>query len=142
MEENQKSFDQMTEHELLQVAEWHAQAMQHSGIISEDTLAELRMLAQEYAEAYGKRWSQGELDRYKNLQYLLSFANRMGILRKKHLIHLFNSPDWYTKVNVRLTDEFTIEPNDKMYDDFEAVKKECADRLSRLISRVIVHTSP
>ena len=133
MAENQKSFDQMTEHELLQVAEWHAQAMQQSGVISEDTLAERRRLAQEDAEAYGKRWGRGDLDLYKNLQYLRSFASRMGILRRKHLVHLFNAPDWYAKVKVRLTDEFTLEPDDKMYDDFEAVKKECNDRIGRLI---------
>ena len=133
MAETQKSFDQMTEHELLQVAEWHAQAMQQSGIISEDTLAERRRLAQEDAEAYGKRWGRGDLDLYKNLQYLRSFASRMGILRRKHLVHLFNAPDWYTKVKVRLTDEFTLEPDDKMYDDFEAVRKECNDRIGRLI---------
>ena len=113
-EETQKPFDQMTEHELLQVVEWHAQAMQHSGIISEDTLAEHRRLAQKDAEAYGERWNRGELDLYKNLQYLLSFANRMAILRKKHIIHVLNSPDWYTKISVRLTDEFTLEPADKM----------------------------
>ena len=138
MEEKVKTFDQMTEHELLQVAEWHAQAMQHSGIISEDTLAERRRLAQTDAEAYGERWSRGELDLYKNLQDLRSFANQMATLRKKHIIHLFNAPDWYTKINVRLTDEFTLEPNDKMYDDFEAVRKECSDRISRMILR----TSP
>ena len=74
----------------------------------------------------------------KNLQYLRSFANQMATLRKKHIIHLFNAPDWYTKVNVRLTDEFTLEPNDKMYDDFEAVRKECSDRISKMIFR----TSP
>ena len=135
MAENQKSFDQMTEHELLQVAEWHAQAMQQSGIISEDTLAERRRLAQKDAEDYGERWGRGDLDLYKNLQYLRSFANRMSILRKKHLIHLFQSPDWYTKVNVRLNDEFTLEPDDKMYDDFEAVKKECNDRIGNTILR-------
>jgi len=133
MAETQKSFDQMTEHELLQVAEWHAQAMQQSGIISEDTLAERRRLAQKDAEDYGERWGRGDLDLYKNLQYLRSFANRMGILRKKHLVHLFQSPDWYTKVNIRLTDEFTLEPDDKMYDDFVAVRKECNDRIGRLI---------
>lgn len=133
MEEKQKPFDQMTEHELLQVAEWHAQAMQHSGIISEDTLAERRRIAQKDAEAYGERWGRGDLDRYKNLQYLRSFSNRMGILRKKHIIHLLNSPDWYTKVKVRLTDEFTLEPDDKMYDDFVAIRRECNDRIGRMI---------
>jgi hypothetical protein len=140
MAENQKSFDQMTEHELLQVAEWHAQAMQNSGIISEDTLAERRRLAQKDADEHGERWSsrRGELDLYKKLQYLLSFAKRMAILRKMHLVRLFNSPDWYTKVKVRLTDEFTLAPADKMYDDFEAVRKECAGRISRLVFR----TSP
>ena len=132
-EELQKPFDQMTEHELLQVAEWHAQAMQHSGIISEDTLAEHRILAQKDADDFGERWGRGDLDRYKNLQYLRSFANRMAILRKKHIIHLFNAPDWYTKVKVRLTDEFTLEPDDKMYDDFETVRNECNDRIGRMI---------
>lgn len=132
MAENQKSFDQMTEHELLQVAEWHAQAMQQSGIISEDTLAERRRLAQKDAEDYGERWGRGDLDLYKNLQYLRSFASRMATLRRKHLVHLFNSPDWYAKVKVRLTDEFTLEPDDKMYDDFEAVRRECADRIIRM----------
>lgn len=136
--EGVKTFDQMTEHELLQVAEWHAQAMQHSGIISEDTLAERRRLAQKDAEEYGERWGRGELDLYKNLQYLRSFANKMATLRKKHIIHVLNSPDWYTKISVRLTDEFTLEPDDKMYDDFEAVRKECSDRISKMIFR----TSP
>ena len=138
MEETQKPFDQMTEHELLQVAEWHAQAMQNSGIISEDALAKRRRLAQKDAEDYGERWGRGDLDLYKNLQYLRSFAYQMGILRKKHIIHVLNSPDWYTKIKVRLTDEFTLEPDDKMYDDFEADRKECSDRISRLIFR----TSP
>ena len=132
-EETQKPFDQMTEHELLQVVEWHAQAMQHSGIISEDTLAEHRRLAQKDAEAFGERWGRGDLDRYNNLQYLRKFAFRMAILRKKHLIHLFNAPDWYTKVKVRRTDNFTLEPDDKMYDDFEAVRSECNDRIGRMI---------
>lgn len=135
MVEEQKPFGQMTEHELLQVAEWHAQAMQNSGIIREDTLAQCRILAQKDAEEYGERWGRGDLDLYKNLQYLRSFANQMAVLRKKHIIHLFNAPDWYTKVKVRLTDEFTLEPDDKMYDDFEAVRKECANRISRLIFR-------
>ena len=42
---------------------------------------------------------------------------------KQRKEYVFNAPDWYTKVNVRLTDEFTLEPDDKMYDDFEADRK-------------------
>ena len=134
MEEKQKPFDKMTEHELLQVAEWHAQAMQHSGIISEDTLAECRHNAEKDAEAYGDRWQRPQLDLYKNLQYLAHFAYKMGILRKKHLITLLGTPEWYTKIRFRIneTDE-NLEIDDKMYDDFEAVKKECYDRIDRII---------
>lgn len=137
MAEQDKSFEEMTEHELLQVAEWHAQAMERSGIIDEDILAECRRNAEKDADSYGNHWQHSHLDLYKKLQYLAHFADKMGILRKKHLITLLGTPEWYTKIRFRInkTDD-NLEIDDKMYDDFDAVRHECYNRIDRLIKDV------
>lgn len=138
MAEQVKPFNEMTEHELLQVAEWHAQAMERSRIIDEDTLAKCRGDAEKDAEAYGNRWQHAQLDLYKNLQYLAHFAKKMGILRKKHLMTLLGTPEWYTKIKFRINEyDDLLEIDDKMYDDFEAVRQECANRIDRLIKDVM-----
>lgn len=137
MAEQFKPFNEMTEHELLQVAEWHAQAMERSRIIDEDTLAKCRRDAEQDAEAYGNRWQPAHLDLYKNLQYLSHFAKKMGILRKKYLITLLGTPEWYTKIRFRINEyDDNLEIDDKMYDDFEAVRQECSNRIDRLIKDV------
>ena len=137
MAEQFKPFKAMTEHELLQVSEWHAQAMERSGIIDEDTLAECRRNAEKDAEAYGNRWQHAQLDLYKNLQYLAHFADKMSVLRKKHLVTWLGTPEWYTKIRFRINkNDDNLEIDDKMYDDFDAVRQECANRIDRLIQDV------
>ena len=137
MAEQVKSFVSMTPHELLQVAEWHAQAMERSGIIDEDTLAECRRNAEKDAEAYGDRWQHPHRDLYQNLQYLAHFADKMGILRKKHLITLLGKPEWYTKIRFRINEnDDNLEIDDKMYDDFDAVRHECYNRIDKMITDV------
>lgn len=122
---SERAVNDMTPHELLERAEWHAQDFERRGIVDSDIVASWRIRS----ESDAKLWISHNQGKNYLLRYVMYFVGCVRVLWKKHLTNVMSSPDWYTKVTVFLDEHNNIKLLDPTGDELDAIYHVCDKRL-------------